>query len=175
MTQNLTGQPVEHLAPLLAALRERADRDAADLLAAADAEAEATVAHARAEADALLADARDRGEADAADLLAAEQARAQRDARAVVLRAQEEVYEQARDAARDAVSALREDPGYPKLLATLRARVERELGPQATVVELPRGGIEATLDDRRLEFALDGLADDLLDRSGGDLAELWAR
>ncbi len=162
------------LAPLIGALLERARNQAAEALAGADAEAAATVAHARAEADALLGDARAKGRSDAAEVLAREQARAEREARAMILAAQQEATEQLRAAARSEVSGLRHDPVYPRLLAALRVRVQRELGPDAAVVELPAGGIRASHGDRHLDFALEGLADDLADGLGGSPADLWA-
>ena len=111
------------LAPLVTALIERAKRDAADMLAEADSDAADVLAGARAEADALLADARAKGESDAADVLATERARAEREARAILLAAQEEAHEHVRRAARDAVSDLRDDPVHPQLLAALRLQI----------------------------------------------------
>ena len=172
-TDHLESQ-TDALAPLVTALIERAKREAADMLAEADSDAADVLAGARAKADALLAEARVKGESDAADVLATERARAEREARAVLLAAQEEAHEHVRRAARDAVSALRDDPVHPQLLAALRQRATEELGQGTTITELPRGGLQASLGDKHLEFALDGLADDLLDRIGGDLAELWA-
>ncbi len=166
--------PSDPLAPLITTLIERAEREAAEVLAQADAEAAATVAHARAEADSIRAEAQAKGAADAANVLSAERARAEREARALLLAAQQEAHESARRAARDAVCSLRDDPGYPELVAALRSRAEAQLGPGARIVELPRGGIAAHADDRRLEFGLEALADDLIDDLGADIAELWA-
>lgn len=174
MTPVPSGSRTDPLAPLVATLLERANREATEVLASADSDAAATLADARAEAQALLAEARAKGEADAADVLAGERARAEREARAVLLAAQRAAHEHAREAARQAVNDLRDDPVYPQLITALRERAEHELGPGATILDLPKGGIEALLGDRRLEFALDGLADDLLDSLGADLAELWA-
>lgn len=162
------------LAPLTTALHDRATRAAAELLAEADAEADAGIDAARAEARRLLADARARGAADAAEVLTAEQTRAERDARAVVLAAQTRAYEHARQAARAAVGQLRDDPTYSDLLATLRRRATQRLGGEARIKQLPDGGIEATCGNRRLVYALEALADDLLDGMGPDLQELWA-
>ncbi len=53
------------------------------------------------------------------------------------------------------------------LVDALRDRARRELGPGATTAELPGGGIEARAGGRRVEYSLDGLADDLLERVGG--------
>jgi vacuolar-type H+-ATPase subunit E/Vma4 len=167
-----TGSPLD---PLVAALVDRARRDAAEVLAAAEAEAQQVLGAARADADALLAEARSRGAADAAALLAAERARAERTARGVVLAAQQAAHESARQAAREAVSQLCDDPAYPPLVAALRARAVRELGPGVEVTELAGGGLVAEAGGRRLEFDLADLADDLLDSLDRDRAELWAR
>jgi vacuolar-type H+-ATPase subunit E/Vma4 len=164
----------DHLDPLVAALRERAAADAAALLADADADADATLSQARAEADELLAEARAKGDADARAVLAAERARAEREARAVLLAAQRAAHDDLRRAAREAVCGLRGDPAYPALVAALRERALAELGPDATVTELPRGGVAARSGSRRVEFSLGGLADDLVDRLGADVEELWA-
>ena len=174
MTPTTALGPGHPLEPLVRALRERADRDAAELLARADADAAATLADARARADEVLAKARDAGQRDAATLLAAERSRAEREARAVLLAAQQGAYEDARAAVRAAVCRLRDDPAYPLLVDALRDRARRELGPGATTAELPGGGIEARAGGRRVEYSLEGLADDLLEQVGGDLAELWA-
>lgn len=162
------------LRPLVDALRHRAHRQAVELLAEADADAHRSLATARAEADRLLAEARAEGAADGARALAAERTNAERQARSVVLAAQREAYEHARSAARSAVGRLRAEPVYADLLAALQLRARRQLGPEATITELPGGGIAATRGDRRLEFALEGLADDLLEDMGQDLQELWS-
>jgi vacuolar-type H+-ATPase subunit E/Vma4 len=165
-----TGHPLE---PLANALRERANRDAAEGLAQAEEQAAAILAEARARADEVLEQARAAGERDAAALLAGERARAEREARAVLLAAQQDAYLAARAAVRAAVRGLRDDPAYPALLDALRDRARQELGPGASIAELPGGGIEARCGSRRVEYGLDGLADDLLERVGGDLSELW--
>jgi vacuolar-type H+-ATPase subunit E/Vma4 len=166
------GSPLD---PLVAALVDRAGRDAAEVLATAGAEAQEVLRGARAEADALLAEARSQGAADAAVLLAAERSRAERTARGIVLAAQQAAHESARQAARVAVSQLRHDPAYPALVDALRARAHRELGPDVQVSEPAGGGLVAEAGGRRLEFVLADLADDLLESLDRDRAELWAR
>ena len=66
----------------------------------------------RREADAIRAEARAQGEADAAGVLVAERARARRQARAVVLAAQREAYEELRSRVRRELPLLRADPAY---------------------------------------------------------------
>jgi len=154
----------EALAPLVSALLDRARREAGATLARADEDAQAIVAQARAEADALLADARAKGAADGAAVSAAARMHAERDARRIVLEAQSAAREDLRTAAREAVSGLRNDPQYPEMIEALRARAIHELGPQVTVTALEGGGIAAEAGSRRVEYSLDALADDLMDR-----------
>ncbi|HSO03163.1 MAG TPA: hypothetical protein VLQ92_01685 [Candidatus Limnocylindrales bacterium] len=154
----------EALAPLASALLDRARLDAQGTVARADEDAQALVARARAEADALLADARAMGAADGAAVTAAARMRAERDARRITLEAESAAREDRRRAAREAVRGLRHDPAYPEMLEALRARATHELGPDVTVTELEAGGILAEAGPRRIEYSLDALADDLLDR-----------
>ena len=159
----------EALAPLASALLDRARLDAQATLDRADEDAQAIVARARAEADALLADARAKGAADGAAVAAAARMRAERDARRIVLEAQSAAREGLRRTAREAVRGLRHDPQYPAMLEALRARATHELGPDVTVTELEAGGISAEAGPRRIEYSLDALADDLLDRVDGSV------
>jgi vacuolar-type H+-ATPase subunit E/Vma4 len=165
------GDPLQ---PLIEALLGRARRDAAELLGAADADARATLAQAHARAGDILADARAKGQADADVVRAGARARAEREARAILLAAQERALEEARREVRHAVRGLRDDPAYPEVLRSLGQKARAELGEAADVRELPSGGIEARLGDRRVEYSLEGLADDLLEQAVADPAELWA-
>lgn len=174
MTERPTVEQADPLAPLVSTLLERADRDADDDVAAADAEASAMLARARAEADAMLADARARGSADGAAMVASERSRAEREARSVVLAAQRAVHDQARSAARDAVSELRHDPLYPTLIDALRAKAQRDHGPTAVVAEHPCGGLVVEVAGRRIEYSLADLADDVMDRLADEMDGLWS-
>jgi len=174
MTARPSTDIADPLAALQSALLERARRDADAAVAAADADAAEVLAKARAEADALLADARARGTADGAAALAGERSRAEREARSVLLAAQRTAHDQARQAARDAVTELRHDPTYPTLLDALAARARRELDPAAAVTELPGGGLVAEADGRRIEYSLADLADDIMDGLADEVDGLWA-
>ena len=114
------------------------------------------------------------GLADAELILSTERARGAREARAIVLDAQRRTYESVLQAARDAVSGLRDDPAYPVLLEVLRARVTAELGPAARCSEDPRGGLIGQTDGRRTEYTLDGLADDIVERLRPEMERLWS-
>lgn len=174
MTRQTTASSQDPLEVLASTLLARARSDAESARAAADADAELALARARAEADAMLADARARGAADGAAVVATERARAEREARGVLLHAQREAHDELRRAARAAVSALRDDPFYPALLKTLRDRVAQELGPEVAITEMAAGGVLAEAGCRRIAYSLDDLADDVMDRLGSELDELWS-
>jgi vacuolar-type H+-ATPase subunit E/Vma4 len=161
------------LAPLRAALLERARADAAAELAAADADAERAVEEARTQAEALVRQAREQGRADAAEVVALERARAQRLAREVVLGARAAAVERLRDEARAAVRCLGTDADYPRLRAALAERAGRELGPGAVTTESDGGGVVAVRGSRTLSYTLDGLADLLVDRAGAEVDGWW--
>lgn len=151
------------LAPLAAALRDRAHAAADEVLARADEDAQVVLDRARQQADVLLAEARARGAADGAAVLAAERAGAARRAREILLAAQRVAHDDLRAAAREAVRGLRDDEEYPVMLEALRDRALGDLGPGASLVELDRGGIVAEYGQRRAEYSLEALADDLVD------------
>jgi vacuolar-type H+-ATPase subunit E/Vma4 len=162
------------LAPLVSALLARARRDAEATVALAQAEADAAIASAQRQADALRTQARSKGHTDGEAVVASERSGAERRARGIVLAAQRQAHDQARRAARDAVSALRADPGYADVVESLRARAHRELGPEAQATELPRGGIVASAGSRRIDYSFDALADDILDRLGPEVEGIWS-
>ncbi len=110
---------LDPLAPVREALLADARSEAGRTLAEADAEVDAVRARTAAECDRIRREARARGEADAEELLGAERARVRRQARAVVLRARGEAYDELRRRARDAAVALRTVPDYPALRARL--------------------------------------------------------
>ncbi len=164
----------DSLAPLAAALRDRARAAAAELLARADADAQGVLAAAQREADALLAEARAKGTADGAAVLAAQRAGAQRQAHGVLLAAQLAALDDLRGAAREAVSALRDDPQWPDMLEVLRARAREVLGADAEITELEGGGIVAESGHRRVEYSLTELAETLVDQAIAR-ADPWSR
>lgn len=162
------------LRPVRDDLESRARADAERLLAGADAEADALIARARVEADTIRAQARAQGEADAAALLVAERARARRQARAIVLAAQRDTYDELRSGVLAALPALRADPAYAAWCGRLRQSVRGVLGPDAVVTEHPDGGILGEVAGRRAAFTLVGLADQAVDALGSDVEGLWA-
>jgi vacuolar-type H+-ATPase subunit E/Vma4 len=166
--------PRDPLLPVRQALLARAASEAERLLAEADADAGAILIRARREADAIRAEARAEGEADAAQLLAAERARGRRRARAVVLGAERESYDELRSRIARALPSLRTDPAYRDWVDSLGAQVRALLGADATVTEHPDGGVSGEVTGRRVAYTLAGLADRALEALGPDVETMWA-
>ena len=156
-----------------AALLADAERDAARLLALADAEVEAVRRRTADECDRIRRDARASGEADAQQTLETERAHARRRARAVVLHARGEVYQELRRRVREAARALREAADYPALHARLVEEARAAVGADAHVTETP-DGVVATAHGHRAVLSLTAVAEDVLDRMGPDLERLWS-
>lgn len=170
---SVPGAVADPLGPLRRALLSSAERDAARAVATAEAEAEAIRRDAQQEAEAVRQQARCQGESDGREVVSAERARARRRARATVLAAQGEAYSDLRAHVRKAVTALREDPGYPALRDRLTSRARAMVGTGATVTESPDGGVVAEASGRRAALTLVALADQVLDTCGLDLESLW--
>lgn len=155
------------LTPVSTALRDRARADARRTLAEADAASEQVLAGARAEADRILTEAREGGTADATAAMARELIRARRRARGLVLRARRDGYESLGEQCRQAVRRLRDEPGYAGLRDELVAAVRRALGPDATIHDMPDGGVVGETLGRRLDLSLVGYADRAMAAMGG--------
>jgi vacuolar-type H+-ATPase subunit E/Vma4 len=166
--------PRDPLLPVRQALLARAGADAERLLADADADADAILTRARREAATIRAEARAQGEADAAQLLAAERARGHRRARAVVLAAERESYDELRSRIARALPALRTDPAYRQWVDSRGAQVRALLGADARVTEHPDGGVSGEVTGRRVGYTLAGLADRALESLGPDVESMWA-
>ncbi|WP_372735436.1 V-type ATP synthase subunit E family protein [Nocardioides sp.] len=158
------------LEPLRDALLAQARAKAERIRARAEDEAAAVLEDARAEVAELIAAARTRGEADARALLRLERARVQQSNRAIVLRAQREIYDDLVLRAEDAVRRLLADPvARERLAASLRDR----LGPAVVITDTSDGGLQATLPDGRLvEASVAALVREALTRI--NLEDLWA-
>ena len=125
-----------NLGPLREALLAEARADAARTLAQADADAAATIAAARAEAEALVVQARADGAAAAEIEGAHVQAQARRAARAAVLAAERELYDELCRQALAGAAALRGTAVWDKLLLELAAAARSQLGPEAKISPL---------------------------------------
>ncbi len=163
----------EPLAPVREALLADARRDADRVLAEADADVEAVRRRTADECDRIRRDARARGQKDAEELAVAERTRARRQARAVVLRARGQAYDELLRQVREAALALREATDYPDLRARLVEQARALVGNAARVSESGDGGVVAEDGGRRAVLSLTGLAERVLDRMGPDLEGLW--
>lgn len=144
------------LAPVREALLTLARRDAQGVIAEADADAAATLAEAVRQVEQIRSAAQAEAATDAAALLATERARINRKSRAVELRARSAAYDELVRSARKAVRGLSDDPSLQDRLAAL---AREELGPTATVLPNPDGGVIAQAGLRRVSYPLTALAD----------------
>ena len=161
----------------LAQLRKRLAADAAEqadaVIAAADAEADALLDSARRDVERIRADAESRGADTAAEVSRTRSAQVRRRAHSRVLEASAEVREQLRSAVRAAAAELPTDPRYPVFRARLVERARALLGEGATVADAPGGGVVVTDGARRLDFSLRALADQALEAQETELESLW--
>lgn len=162
------------LEPVRARLLRDAAADADALLSAAAEDARATVREAEARASAALAEARNLGARDAGQTGAALRGRARRAARARELAARREIWEELCRQVVDGVEALRGTGAYPAVRRRLTAHVRQALGPGAHITEAPGGGVVGDAPGRRLDCSLAAFAQRALDRSGGEVEQLWA-
>lgn len=146
------------LQPTIAALLHAAETDAAVILAAIDADSNRRLVRAKGEADRRLAQARSEGEREARAVLDAELRQAQGEARRLLLRAKREEYEELDRRVRAVAQDMRTDPSYGRLLDGLMAAARERLGPEATVIEAPSGGVIGELGARRIDLSLEALA-----------------
>ncbi|MEU9836436.1 hypothetical protein AB0D67_33290 [Streptosporangium sp. NPDC048047] len=163
----------EALEPVAAALVRRARLDADAVIAAAGRDAERTLAEARRAARDTVEEAAERGAAEGRAHARVTRIRAGRRARAVELAARREVLEELRERAVAAVTALRDDPCYPRLVERLTELARASGGADLTVREHPEGGIVAEGRDRRVDCSLPALAGRAVDALGAETARLW--
>lgn len=168
---------------LLGDARRRAD----ELEAAAERDAGAVLASARAEAERLTAAARATGRTEGERASAVKAARGRRRAREAVLGARRGAYDRFLEQSRAAASALVTTPAYPGLLEGLRHLCLRQLGGPggdapgaapgvtASVVftEPPEGGVTARLGDRSVDYRLPAIAERCVAAMGADIEALW--
>ncbi|ALO67313.1 hypothetical protein AS189_13410 [Arthrobacter alpinus] len=162
------------LAPLRQALRTNAEEQAADIRHGASLEAAGLLASAREQAAQILARATREGEDSARSQAALRSSRVRREAQELVLAQRSAVLAELRRQLRARVSALRDDPRYPALVAGLTEHCRTLLGPSARVSESPDGGVIAEAGTRRLDLSLPVLAELALE-SMPEESELWTR
>jgi vacuolar-type H+-ATPase subunit E/Vma4 len=152
----------------LAVARERADA----LLGDARAQARRIVSKSSADAAALIEHAEKEGE-EAAELdTSREWTAARRRARGIILAARQGA---CRDLQAAVAAAVRADPRYPALLERLANEARRRLGPGADVDIDTSGdlGVSATRKDRHIDWSLDSLVVEGIERLGPEIEELW--
>jgi hypothetical protein len=169
----LPARSTDPLAAVRVALLARATADAQRVVAAANAEVAEALRSAEDRAADIRHTAAAEAAADAAVIEAEARAATRRQERAIVLAAQLTAYEQLRARSRDAVRALRTDPGYPDLLTRLEAVARDRLGPEAVLTEDPEGGIVGSGGGRRLVLTLDAVADRAVEALAAEAEELW--
>jgi len=161
------------LEPVRQRLRRDAEEQAAGLRAAAREQAAAIVGQARKDAVAVLDESTAKAAATAAPVAAAELQRARDAARAAVLAAQREAYDDLRVRVRRAVGALPEEPGYDRLLQRMTRLAEQAAGPSAQLESPPAGGVIARSDGMIVDCSLVRLADLAVAGLGDAIRELW--
>ncbi len=161
------------LQPTIDALLQEASTDAATILAAIDADSNRRLVRAKGEAARRLAQARSEGEREARALLDAELRQAQGEARRLLLRAKRDVYEELDRRVRAAAQEMRADPSYGRLLDGLIGTARERLGPEATVIEAPSGGVIGELGARRIDLSLEALATRALAACPEVAGSLW--
>jgi vacuolar-type H+-ATPase subunit E/Vma4 len=164
MSGRVTGSAVpEALAPVRDALLGAARAEADRILAQAERTARDVLAQAQMQASEIRAQAHARGAADAAGLIANERSQAGRRARAIVLAAERAEYEALREAARQAVAGLCDEPEYQLARRQMSVKLRRLLGDEAQLHEVPGGGMIATAPGRSADLSLTRLADRAVD------------
>lgn len=159
------------LAPLRSALLARARAEAGQEVAEAERQADSLLTQARATAQAILDTAASLGRSDAETVIAAKRNQARRAARLRELAAQREVYDELHRRVAAAVARLADEPTLrDRLLAEIRA----VLGPDATVLDVPGGGVVGHVPGRRVDLSLRAVAERAVEELGGEVRELWA-
>ena len=157
------------LGPVRAALLAAAEAEAEAITAAAEASGRELLEDASRQRDLVLREARERGAADGAMRLSAWRAGVQREARRVVLAAQQAAYDELR---RQAVAAVRDLLGEPAERARLASVLRARLGAEAVIQDHAGGGLVGESGDGRVvDASVDALVDIAL--ANLDLETMW--
>jgi len=162
------------LEPVRQRLRRDAEEHALRLRAAAREQAAAIVARAREDAAAELSRSAAHAAAAADPVTATELRRARDAARTAVLAAQREAYEDLRMRVLDAVSSLRDQPGYDRLIQRITRLAHQAAGPGTRLESPPGGGVVARSDGVIVDCSLVRLADIAMAELGSAIRQLWA-
>jgi vacuolar-type H+-ATPase subunit E/Vma4 len=168
----LTAQLAPLEAALVAAARDEAAKRLRDARATADAARAESAAKARAVVDQAVAEGQRAAERAAARRLVD----GRREARTIVLQAQNAAYQRLVVESVAAAEALRDRPEYRDVERRLIETAKRVLGADATIVSDPdqRGGVRASSGGRALDLTLPTLARQCVERLGQEVTRLWA-
>ena len=161
------------LAPVRAAMLERAAARADRMIADARRQADLITAQARRDAAEFVAAGRAGGRARAAAMAAGERRRSRHEARFLLLSARRDARDELISQAREAIVRLRDEPGYGELRDRLVRLALAAAGPDATVTEHPAGGVVARAAGLLVDCSLPRLADRAVEALGDDLRDLW--
>lgn len=162
------------LAPVRAALLAQADEQARRLRTEAAEQADGIRQAAAKAAETVRAAARAEGEAAARDTATATLHRRRRQARALVLQAQQAAYASLLDEVTDAVRRMTAEPGWPARAERLAALARDRLGPDTSVHPAPDGGLSARAGSRSLDLSVPALARQAVTRLGDQVVRLWS-
>jgi len=165
---------VAALDPVRQSLQESAKAQAEQVRVQARSQVEGLLAKAKLEAQQIRDSAAAEGEAAANSDAGLRSARVRRQAHEIVLAQQESLRLELVRQVRQAATALRKSPEYPRLMKNLTERVEALLGSDAIVEESPHGGVIAREGSRRVDLSLPTLAEQILESRGQEIRKLWA-
>jgi vacuolar-type H+-ATPase subunit E/Vma4 len=169
----LAPRSVTALAPVRGSLFAAARREAADIRGDAGQQALALVAAARRNADQIRSAAAEEGAATARARAVLRSARVRREAHETVLMARNALWLALQRHVRESAAECRNDPRYPRLLALLIQQSHVLLGPEATALESPEGGVIAEAGSCRLDLSLPVLATRTLESMIQEVSALW--
>ena len=159
------------LGPVADSLLREARRDAERTRTEASAEADALIRRARDEAARIVAEARGAGRSEAAAAANEERVRARRTARAIVLAARRETYEELCRKIRSAVAALCAE--NPATTERLRLLARERAGTDARITTAAGGGVVAVAPGLRVDCSVPALADHAVELLGTEVERLW--
>jgi vacuolar-type H+-ATPase subunit E/Vma4 len=162
------------LAPLETALMAVARKRADERLREAHATAERVVAESTAKARAVLEQAAAEGRRATKRAAEHRLVDGRREARRLVLAAQNAAYQRLVCEAIAAAEQVRGRPEYRDLEGRLIATAKAMLGPDATIVHNPDGGVRGLHGSRTVDLTLATLARRCVERFGDDVTRLWA-
>jgi vacuolar-type H+-ATPase subunit E/Vma4 len=163
----------ESLGPVREYMLRRARLEADRILAEAHSQAASILRQARRSADDAVEQATASGQADSVSAAAAERSRGREQALSIVLGARREAHEELRARVLAAAAALRDEPGYERLLGRLAAMAAGAAGPDPAIAVQPAGGVEARSGGVVVDCTLPRLAALAVDALGDRVRELW--